>query len=170
MSKKHTVEDTSWLTEEVRQKFNSKLVKSTRPDGCWLYDGPRFSTGHGYMVIKGKMKSAMRIAWAMIPGADPLIEGRHISHKWGRCSPMCVNPDHLIQTLAGARSIGVINERRKLAESRAPLTDDERREIIEMAVGEIQAARRLGLKWNKLRDKINAAVRHEIANYNLTDV
>lgn len=65
--------------------------------GCWIWMGPKYSTGYGvlwYAPIRGRpgqQIGAHRLAWMLTNG--PIPDGLQVLH---RCDePFCCNPDHL---------------------------------------------------------------------------
>ena len=101
----------------LAERFWSKVSKSRKADGCWIWSGAR--AGNGYGTLKrgerGLTKLAHRISWELHNG--PVPDGMLVCH---RCdSPPCVNPAHLFlgtmkdnvhDMLAKSRRTGVKRE------------------------------------------------------------
>lgn len=61
------------------------------PAGCWIWNGPRQTTGHGTAFIGGRTRGAHRVVYELLKGAIPAgLELDHLCRN-----PPCVSPDHL---------------------------------------------------------------------------
>ena len=78
----------------LAERFWSRVDKSPRPEGCWLWMGQRLGTmydGYGFLVVKRWRRIAHRVAWELTHGTIP--EGLLVLHHCD--NPPCVNPEHL---------------------------------------------------------------------------
>lgn len=79
------------LSESELARFNSKIDKTERPTGCWLWTAQRCGGRYGRFWLKGKGLGAHRVAYEIAHGL--LGPGMMACH---RCDVMhCVNPAHL---------------------------------------------------------------------------
>ncbi len=82
--------------------FWSKVVKITKPDGCWLWSGTIIRPeGYGRFykpLTKSGSHLAHVICYELCKGPIPLD---HILHHRKTCRKRCVNPDHLSVTTPG---------------------------------------------------------------------
>lgn len=166
MAKKHKPEDLAWLTSTVAELFNSNVLKSERPDGCWVWEGPKYQSGHGYLFIDGKNRSAARISYALHDPPTPLTEGYHVMCR-ASCAKRCVNPAHLIQSYAGAYSIGRINATKT---ARRDLTGDEIRRIYQARDQLNRIAIDMGLSWTAFMSLIAQAKKGHVPTLDVPKV
>ena len=76
------------LLIEFRQCF------TVQPNGCWLWDRAKITSGYGTIVLDGKQIYAHRLSWILHRG--PIPDGAFVCHNCpGGDNPSCVNPDHL---------------------------------------------------------------------------
>lgn len=81
----------SYDTKAV-QRFLSKVEKSSRPDGCWLWQGSRDRKGYGRLWYRGRAIQAHRFGYFTKSGQH-LPDSLFGCHKCD--NPSCVNPDHI---------------------------------------------------------------------------
>lgn len=77
-------------TPEYLPEFVRKHI-TLDPSGCWLWTGPKFSTGYGLIHHEGKLWKAHRLVWVLTFG--PIPRGIQCCHRCDR--PLCVNPSDL---------------------------------------------------------------------------
>jgi HNH endonuclease len=112
------------LTDESR--FQQHVP--SRPDvGCWLWAGPRYSTGYGVAVWAGARLPAHRLAMQL--DGRPVPTGMDACHHCD--NRLCVRPDHLYagtrkQNMADCTERGRHNKPRGGSHWCAVLTDDQR--------------------------------------------
>lgn len=71
----------------VSDRFWSKAVK--RPDGCWLWNGAKHSTGYGLFWLDGSNRLANRVSYWLTHGVWPNMACHTCDVR------LCVNPDHI---------------------------------------------------------------------------
>ena len=67
--------------------FNRSQEAYGQQNGCWLWMGPRFSTGYGLITWQGKGWKAHRLIWTLLRG--PIPEKTQVLHHCD--TPLCVN-------------------------------------------------------------------------------
>ena len=78
------------LTDRERTLFENKILKAE--DGCWLWTAAIKGNGYGNFGLRGKTKTAHRVAFLLYKGEIP--EDKIVRHSCDvRC---CVNPEHLL--------------------------------------------------------------------------
>lgn len=89
------------FTPADRERFWSKVDRTTDPSGCWLWTAGTAHFGYGAYQWRGQVRRAHRVAYVLAHGAIP--EDRPtIRHRCDR--PQCCNPAHLV---AGTNSQNV---------------------------------------------------------------
>lgn len=79
------------VSEETKQKFWAKVIKSESPDGCWMWIAAKDHHGYGHLNMNRVHVRAHRLS-LLIAGRE-LPEGQSVCHS---CDvPACVNPAHL---------------------------------------------------------------------------
>ncbi len=73
-------------------RFLSKIDFTRTPAGCWLWRGALSRYGYGSFSLRGRTRSAHRIAFALSSEEED-VGGLLVCHKCD--TPACVNPDHL---------------------------------------------------------------------------
>lgn len=66
-------------------------AKFTRSEGCWIWNGSRYTNGYGSFYFNGGPKPAHRVAYTLLRG--PIPDGMTIDHLCR--TPLCVNPSHM---------------------------------------------------------------------------
>ena len=74
-----------------KERFWSKVDKTSDPDGCWLWTGGKMFQGYGNFGLNGKTKKAHRLAYMILKG--PIPNHTELDHLCRH--PSCVNPSHL---------------------------------------------------------------------------
>lgn len=130
------------------QRLELKTIK--HEGGCWEWQGPFDTFGHGRTKIFGKMDYIHRFAWRQFFGEIP--EGRCVLH---RCdNPPCWNPDHLfIGTRVDNTSDMVAKNRQAkgVTNANAKLTDEivlQMRSLWSQGWNSVQLGRRFGVTKN----------------------
>lgn len=75
------------------ERLLARTVRPNGDDGCWIFTGAgtRSGTGHGKLLVGGKLTYAHRLSYEVHVG--PIPDGMVVRH---RCDvPQCVNPAHL---------------------------------------------------------------------------
>jgi hypothetical protein len=75
-------------------------VDAGRSHMCWRWKGARSGSGYGSFWMKGRSRTAHRVAFELRNG--PIPEGMHVRRSCG--SYLCVNPSHMVLTEGKARS------------------------------------------------------------------
>jgi len=74
-----------------RQRLLKRIVKQSRPDGCWLWTGSRTIMGYGNIGVRSKTYYTHRLAYQLWIGAIP--QGHYVDHHCN--NSICCNPKHL---------------------------------------------------------------------------
>lgn len=75
------------------QRYWAKVDKTSNPDGCWLWTGPKNELGYGSISWFGPNIKAHRLSWSwanMCPVPPRRLPIDHMCYN-----PPCVNPAHL---------------------------------------------------------------------------
>lgn len=109
----------------VIARFWSRVDKSSGPDGCWPWTGPKKKTGYGTFHVRTYVcMSAHRFAFLV---ANKRINSRLLVRH--SCDyPSCVNPAHLLQGTAEDNTRDMV-ERGRAPMVNRKLSDDQVREI-----------------------------------------
>jgi hypothetical protein len=121
------------LKGTVRQRFLTKVDKTSSPKGCWLWTGStRGKSGYGgfcfYLGGRKIEATASRLAWFLEYG--PIPKGMHVCHDCDE--PSCVRPGHLfLSTALGNRRDCMAKNRQARGEQcgRVKLTVSQVRQI-----------------------------------------
>lgn len=62
-------------------------------DGCWIWEGNKFPTGYGIVVVRGIANRAEKYSFESEYGTIEYGEAIRHSHKM--CPKHCINPEHL---------------------------------------------------------------------------
>lgn len=79
------------VSHDVRGRFFAK-VERLGPDDCWLWNGQRWPSGHGIILIRNKKRQATHVSLELAGKPQPSPDA------WALHScdnPPCVNPGHL---------------------------------------------------------------------------
>ncbi len=132
----------------VEERFRAKIGNRTEM-GCLLWTGAHGRSGHGQLLVDGRLDTAQRVAWRLANG--PIPEGLHVLH---RCdNPPCVEPTHLFLGTHADNMADMLAKGRKVVvrgdANPATKVTDEQVETMRAAyrAGDTQAslARRFGL-------------------------
>jgi hypothetical protein len=79
------------VTDALKSRFFSKVVKQSGDNGCWIWTAATRDTGYGCLKIGGKVYDAHRVSWVVHNGE--IADGKMVLHS---CDfRACVNPGHL---------------------------------------------------------------------------
>jgi hypothetical protein len=73
------------------EEYFARYLSKGAEDECWLWAGPRNSSGYGLLRVGGKTEHAHRASYAY--HATPIPAGMYVLHRCDR--PLCCNPRHL---------------------------------------------------------------------------
>ena len=74
------------LKEKDVERFNSKIIKASDENQCWLWNGTLSTSGYGQFQVRDKCVYAHRAMYAIKFGEIP--ENGHVCHKCD--NPKCV--------------------------------------------------------------------------------
>jgi len=79
------------FTAALIARFWSKVVRTSDPDGCWLWGDSCNAGGYGHFTLRGRWYRAHRVMYELVFG--PIPQGKVVCHRCGVRS--CVRPSHL---------------------------------------------------------------------------
>lgn len=79
-------------TDKERARFWAKVQADTSVDGCWTWTGATARHGYGIFNVRGTLKMAHRVAFAMATGRQP---GKNELVLHSCDNPPCVRASHL---------------------------------------------------------------------------
>jgi len=143
----------------LRDQFNSHVSKKKNANGCLLWVGAKYRSGHGTMKVGGrggKLVRAHRAAWILERG--PIPDGLCVCHK---CDvPACVNVDHLFlgtqrDNMRDMRAKGRTSPGQTLP---TKLTEVQVRAIRAEAANRTRSFRRIGTDYGVTEHTIRAVI------------